>query len=309
MRRGAVLLVRLALSCLSGATAIGLLAPLDSLLDVPNDFRPHLLLALLACCIAAAVLKRPRLIAVAAAFAAINAALAIPPLFFVAAPAAPGTGRDIKVITSNVWGYNRNYAPLATFLREERADIVILEEADAEIGFTLADLRDLYPYRADCIDSHYCRLVILSRHPLLESRVTYRSTNIPPHIVARVDFQGSPITIVGAHLSRPHSWRWQSAEIDYLANRLPELAGPLIMAGDFNATPWSWALTSLQRRAGLQRHLTLGASWPANLLFPPQILIDHIMSRDGPMRREAHLGPNIKSDHLPLVVTLVLPST
>ena len=309
MRRGIVLLVRFALLCLGTATAIGLLAPFDSLLDVPNGFRPHLLFALAVCCVAAAGLKRSRLLAIAAAFAAINVALAVPPFLLVAASGGPSVGRDIKVITSNVWGYNRNYAPLVAFLRKERADVVLLEEADAEIGFALAELRDLYPYRADCIDSHYCRLVLLSRHPLLETDVTYRSTNIPPHIVARVDFQGSPITIVGTHLARPHSWRWQSKEIDHLANRLSELTGPLIMAGDFNATPWSWALMSLQWRAGLQRHLTLGASWPANLFFPPQILIDHILSRGELMRREARLGPHIASDHLPLVVTLVLPDS
>lgn len=308
MRFTATLIVGFAIAGLAGMTLSGLLAPFSIILDLPNHFRPHLLAGLLILGMVAALLKIQSLMMTAMAFVLLNFALAVPPFFFMAPPTDIAGHKSIKAIMANVWGRNSDFMPLGVFLRSEHADIVLLAEADPPIARMLADLSDLYPYRVDCIASHYCRLALLSRFPIGDAQVIDRSDEIPPHVIATIDVDGRRINVVGTHLARPYSSRWQTREIDFLVDKLTAIDGPLIMLGDFNATPWSWTMLSLQLRGGLSRHMTLGASWPAHLVVPPQLLLEHVLSRGGITRNEAHLGPNVNSDHLPLVASMALPT-
>jgi endonuclease/exonuclease/phosphatase (EEP) superfamily protein YafD len=78
-----------------------------------------------------------------------------------------------------------------------------------------------------------------------------------------------------------------------------------VVAGDFNLTPFSWGLSRLVRSAGLRRHATFGASWPAHRLLP-LVLIDNVLSTPDVATRAVRIGPRIGSDHLPVTADLVL---
>ena len=86
----------------------------------------------------------------------------------------------------------------------------------------------------------------------------------------------------------------------------------LILAGDFNLTPWSFALTRLDHGLGLERRDRAIPSWPAKrpvagvqLTTPAILPIDHVYAglrwRTVAIRR----GPNMGSDHYPLIVDFV----
>ncbi|WP_316359959.1 endonuclease/exonuclease/phosphatase family protein [Devosia sp.] len=88
-----------------------------------------------------------------------------------------------------------------------------------------------------------------------------------------------------------------------------KIDGPVILAGDFNSTPWSYGLRDFVVRNGLVREtmnlLTFPMSWfyfgawRDTLPFLP---LDHVMTRGGIVVHEVHAGRATASDHLPVVL-------
>ena len=82
------------------------------------------------------------------------------------------------------------------------------------------------------------------------------------------------------------------------------------MAGDFNMTPWSYRLQRLLAAAGLRRHATFLRSWPTDGQYRlpwPAFLIDHVLTTPDVRSVSIRIGPNLGSDHLPVIAQLRLP--
>ena len=76
----------------------------------------------------------------------------------------------------------------------------------------------------------------------------------------------------------------------------------LLLGGDFNSTPWSFARRRDDRAFGLQR-LTRGMfSWPAWAGALTAFPIDHVYAGADWRLLDVRRGPNLGSDHYPLVV-------
>jgi len=82
---------------------------------------------------------------------------------------------------------------------------------------------------------------------------------------------------------------------------------PAIVVGDLNATPWSNAFSGLGH-AGLLRATGLKPTWPAIGLGWMGIPIDHVLVTPHWSVMERQIGPNIGSDHLPVMVRIGLIS-
>lgn len=93
-----------------------------------------------------------------------------------------------------------------------------------------------------------------------------------------------------------------------LANHAAALVAtrlPAIMAGDFNATPWSTGVSVVQA-AGMVRATSMAPTWPASAAVPAVIPIDHTtVSRHWGVLWNGR-GPNIGSDHYPAMAALYL---
>jgi endonuclease/exonuclease/phosphatase (EEP) superfamily protein YafD len=75
------------------------------------------------------------------------------------------------------------------------------------------------------------------------------------------------------------------------------------VAGDFNLTPFSLKLVKLMRWTGLRAHLTWQFSWPTHMGFP-LVLLDNVLTTPDLGTVSARLGPNVGSDHYPVIVEL-----
>src|SRR5467141_4503221 len=84
---------------------------------------------------------------------------------------------------------------------------------------------------------------------------------------------------------------------------------PVILAGDFNLTPWSWLLNKLAWAGGLRRHGLLNATWPADLspAVAPFLLIDNVLTSADIRSLSFAVGPELGSDHRPIAATPVIP--
>ena len=99
------------------------------------------------------------------------------------------------------------------------------------------------------------------------------------------------VSVVCVHLStRPRPRR---AQLEALARIAAGVAGPLLVMGDLNASPF--ALGPL-RRAGLRR----APGWRSSMIRPPWRRIDHILCGGGLTMERAGLVDSRASDHLAL---------
>lgn len=213
--------------------------------------------------------------------------------------------RVVKILSFNSSLRNTDRDRVEAMLRRENAGIVVLLEFGPEKRAMLDDIKDLYPFRAHCLDQRECNLALLSKQPILDWEVLTHWPG-PPLIKARFGHAYADITIMGAHLLRvPHIYA-QARQLQALAALIQNTPGPLVVTGDFNATPWSHILGRFEQETRLRR-LTSLPSWPVWAAGLPQLAIDHIfVSPDIRVLQAPRLGGNGGSDHLPVAATIAL---
>ena len=166
-------------------------------------------------------------------------------------------------------------------------------------------LKSRYPWQADCRRVAYCDIAMFSKKPWAKTGILNPGSARAPALWATFGTGGNAITIASAHFDRPPSLRHKQ-QLDSMATWLRKQDVPVIFAGDFNATPWSWAMTNFRRKSGLDIVPGYRPTWPAHLGFA-QLPIDHILVSPGIKSVTAERGRAAGSDHLPVKVKLSLP--
>lgn len=263
-----------------------------------------------------ATLRRPLPLARACCGLAIaaNAWAMLPFWMPSAAPAvtSPDRGRPLTLVTVNVLRRNRDTARCVAYLRDRRPDVAVVLEIDAAWQAALETLADVYPHRAFQPRDDNFGVGVLSRWPLRDREFVALGGTPYPNLVTSIVHDAGELLLIGAHprapLTAAHS-RGLRSQLAAVAARAAAATGPCIVAGDFNATPWSVAYREFVATSGLVDTMLgrgLQPTWNAHLPAP-RIPIDHVfVSRDMRVTRRA-VGPDIGSDHFPVEVDLVLP--
>lgn len=224
----------------------------------------------------------------------------------------------LTVVTYNLGSGLARYDALVDLLRESDADIIALEEltiwqaADLE-----TTLQEAYPYRALHGNSIYGK-GLLSRYPILEESGPIRLHTFMTHMVATLDVDGQPLTVIIAHSPRPifigtGYFYPPGTSADYHALAALATSGePTLMLGDFNANDQS-NLYRLLKDAGLHDTFCeagwgFGSTYPQAqgiIMIPPLVRIDYIWHTDHFTASQAWVGPDAGSDHRPLLAELV----
>lgn len=224
------------------------------------------------------------------------------PLHRAAAAAEPA---DLRLMVYNLYYRNNDLAAVLAEVETYEPDVIFLMEysfaIQAQIEAEFAD----YPYRLLEPSRMTSGVALFSRVPLTASEVyRFEGTRIPV-IEVTFDVAGEAVTLVGGHPWPPID-RWanlhalQVADVQRVAE---QVTGPLIVAGDFNAAPWSFALRQLQAAAEV-RDARLGFGGLTTWLGPPPIRLslDHVFaSEELTVQNYAHGQPG-GSDHLPIIV-------
>jgi len=243
---------------------------------------------------------------------------------FGAAPALDFEGinartRRLTVITYNLKVGNRQYRQVYTWLAGQPADVVVLQEVSKSMAATLGDLHNIYPHQILPFDDGSPRLqphgrlgglAIPSRYSILHHETLKPAGGTEPALIAQLSVTGT----VDPWLITVHPWiplvAGKLAErdryLDVIADAITRLEGPVIVAGDFNATPYAPVFRSFLKKARMTTFTRFPATFPARM-GPFGISIDHILV--GGIRL-AHLKalPSIGSDHRPLQALLFLPA-
>jgi len=299
-----------AVLCLGGAVS--------DRLDVLTHLAPFLLAGgLLAVALQAmAGLQTGRAtLAMGAVAAVIALGLLAPELIarFTTAAARPGA-QTVKVVQFNVWDANRDPAATARWIAASGADVVVLEEAAGAGARVTDDLRHTYLYRSPCLEDGDCATVILSKVAARDGGELSWPGVGPRHVGAWASFgEGvAAFTVAGVHYVWPFPAGRQQAQARRFAQELARFdPTSLIVAGDFNSTPWSFGLRRQDARLSLIRRDRAMATWPGGSIshwrvsFPfPLFAVDHVYAGRSWRTVSVERGPCLGSDHYPITVVL-----
>jgi endonuclease/exonuclease/phosphatase (EEP) superfamily protein YafD len=220
------------------------------------------------------------------------------------AQAAPGT---VKLLTVNVSYRPFSARKLLELVRQADPDLLIVQELTPHAEQVLADFDNMFPQHHKFPAAGPRGIGIWSRYEL-ESSTTFALGRLPA-IEARVRAPHGVFTVIGAHLNSPVSPRRaaaRNAELRELAVRSTAIEGPLVVAGDFNITPYSPFFVEWLASSGLtdsRRGRTLSVSWPTWLPLAG-IPIDHVAVNSGFSILSHRPLENFASDHYGVLVEL-----
>ena len=283
--------------------------------DLLNEFAPVILLigcaAILTALIAGAGLRRALVLPTIMLMTG-SAALVLPELSgrMRSPTCRPGA---LKFVQFNVDKANGDPALAADWILRQNPDVISLEEGLMRGAEVVRLLKPAFRYQVSCLPGMRCSTVILSRQPALasgglahgdpENRKTFSATWV------RFASSGGPFTFMAVHFDRP--WQWD--KIDRSDEVLSEFLAHqdrrrLVIGGDFNQTPWTFAMGRRDRAIGLPRLTRALPTWPAYKIAgrdgPPILPIDHVYAGTDWSVGCIERGPWLGSDHYPVVFSL-----
>lgn len=262
--------------------------------------------------IVAVIARRWRTAAVGALASVLVVVIQLPA---VVAP-APTNGRPLVVLQANLKVGGADPNALVDLVRRHHVDVLATEELTVaeERRLIAAGLPRLLPYRFTApLPDGGGGLGMWSRFPISDEH------NLPGYelgvLTAHLNAHGHDVTFVAVHLLPPYPypsgiWRHEIGSLGTMLDRLPG-RGPVIVAGDFNAT-----VDHAQFRALLHDRFEDAASatgagylptYPNDRWWGPVIAIDHVLER-GPVYPDSVSTLDVPgSDHRALLVRTYLP--
>jgi len=243
------------------------------------------------------------------------------------------SGLTIRVMTSNVLGFNEQTTRVIAAIRASNADVVALQELNPPVAEAIQrDLSAEYPYQILDPRHGVTGMGVLSRYPINPSAATLPGNWVGSPQLLDLTWQDRTITLVNFHAVPPGA-RGSAAldravrERERQAQQLVALAAnnpwPLIVLGDLNATALSTAYAILTeglmdawRAAGWGLGHTFpgaasaGSSRPgiAGVPVPMWLVrVDFVFHSTDWQTIAARIGPwDGVSDHRPVVADLFL---
>lgn len=227
-----------------------------------------------------------------------------------AAPALPTQAAatsvpHLRIAAVNLLVSNTDANGLRAFLDRVQPDVVVLTELHPDIAKVAGTWAD-YPERYLLAEDSPFGIGVLSRVPWADSQAHLDADGLP-EIDVRLLWQDQTVMLSALHPMPPMSARWHLARADKLqaaAARQTPFAGPKLLVGDLNASPWSSAMAPLT--PSYQRANSLKATWPSNWLGWIGIPIDLILASPHWAVQQFQVEAAFGSDHHPVWADLVL---
>lgn len=301
---------------------LGYLGDWHWLLDLCAHFRWQYLLAMLPGLVVAVLLRRP----VAAALLLVATLLNVWSLTSATGPGARGADPPSpeaaslpssppdrwKLLMVNIHFDNRDLAPLLALIEAESPDVIGILELSPRAAAALAGLGTSYPVNQLTPRDDPFGIGLWSRLP----GAHIEAASVPPLDLPTLRLHWNTAQSGSVWLVHPfppiggEATAWRDVQLAYLATQLRG-DGDAILAGDLNTTPWSAAYRRLRLVSGLQD--SSAGRWPRPTWFGPnlaQVLaipIDHVLHGDAWRVLGHRVGPDVGSDHRPVIVEFARP--
>lgn len=255
------------------------------------------------------------------------------------------SGEGVKVLTYNLGRYaaggrkvtsNESVAGIRSFLAEQNADIVCLQEFAVADTSALSTYLPAYPYRARHLfkGGRFFGNMTLSKYPIVQTASLTFPDSRNLALVTDIDVGGRTIRVYNCHLesysisftalvkrlfSRERftdevvqvhgrvreAMRRRTAQVDSLLRREAQSPYPNLVCGDFNDTPVSYTYHRLIRTKK-DSFVESGTGWSATYArLWPMLRLDYILLPQE-ARARGHETVRIPwSDHYPVKTTII----
>ena len=286
-------------------TVIGFLGRLWWLFELTSHFRPQYFLFLLGSAFLFLFGRKQGAAILVIVFAVINFSLIIP--LYLGSPTIHAEGRTFRAVLANLNTSNHAHGKLEKFIRSIDPDFMVLLEVNQAWMTELQKLTAMYPYsRARPRDDNF-GIALLSRIPFRNAEIRHIGRAGVPSVVAQFTVDDQLLNVIGTHtlppVGRAYS-AYRNQQLTVLADLVAVQQGPVMVLGDLNTTSWSPFFGDLIHKTALKdSRIGFGVqpTWPAGfpLFWVP---IDHCLVSSGVVIHKRKTGPNIGSDHYPVIV-------
>lgn len=213
--------------------------------------------------------------------------------------------QQYKLFHLNLLFTNPNPMKVLDAIRESNPDFLVLHEVSYKWKQFLPRLTPNYPHQFYCPEwRDFGGSIILSKYPFAKQPDfcgPYGSMAL-----AQIDFDGQLMTLGAVHFR----WPWPASgprQLIALTPTLKQLDKNALIAGDFNATPWSQHVHKFAQSGGLTIENHIGPSWlldwlPASLTRYVGLPIDQILHKGRVQITHIKTLDPVGSDHLPQLV-------
>jgi endonuclease/exonuclease/phosphatase (EEP) superfamily protein YafD len=212
--------------------------------------------------------------------------------------------KPLKLIQFNTLFSNPTPERSLEWIKAQAPDFVLMQEVSSRTMAIYDGLAKDLPHGAFCKFATVGGVAVRSKHPLVDQNCIQGEGLL----WVRVDVNGKHISFASLHLHWPYPFK-QWRQIASLENVFKSIPRPVVLTGDFNAAPWSEAVsrvaaaTDTQVVKGFRLTLRMGKGPISPLPFLP---IDHVLLPEGTAVGETWVGPAVGSDHLPVLTVFEL---
>jgi endonuclease/exonuclease/phosphatase (EEP) superfamily protein YafD len=280
-------------------------------MDLTSHFRVQYMLLFVLLATACAIIKNKRLFWAAVILVIVNSIPVATHLLPIAEKSPASAGTPIRAMLINVNTLLGDPEQVKAEIIRQDPDILILEEISDEWTNKLSSVTDRYPHRAvDARDDNF-GIGLFCRASCKAIDIDYIGNGGVPSAIAELTVDGTNFTVVATHPVPPVNKQysaWRNNQLEELSKRIIAIAGPVVLMGDLNTTPWSYHYGKLVKTAGLKSSSEgrdIRPTWPT--FCPPLwITIDHCLHSEGIVILDRTIGKSVGSDHWPLTVEFAL---
>jgi len=230
-------------------------------------------------------------------------------------PAAADATR-VKVLFLNVHMSSDAFADVRALIDALDPDLIALAEVDRRWTEGLAPSLARYPGRIEVPRRDNFGVALYHKRPLLAADALAIGSEWPT-LRARIDTGGAPLTVFVTHPIPPVRGSLvplHARQLAGVAEEARRTAGPRIVLGDLNTTPWSHAFRRFLAASRLRDSrdgFGLGGSFPTDARYPGlawllRIPIDHCLVSTQVVVVERRIERDVGSDHLPVYLELAV---
>jgi endonuclease/exonuclease/phosphatase (EEP) superfamily protein YafD len=186
------------------ATLCGLAGRYGWLFDLASHFRVQYCIALVVVAAGLSIVRKYKIAIFFGAVALFNLALVIP--FYVGADhGGAAQARSLRALLVNVYTSNRDHAAVLDSIERHDPDFVVAEEVNQRWMSVLDTLSQRYPYVVSRPREDNFGIVLLSKHPIVDSTILSLSAIDVPSILAEFKLQGKRFFLLATHTLPPVS--------------------------------------------------------------------------------------------------------
>jgi endonuclease/exonuclease/phosphatase (EEP) superfamily protein YafD len=240
--------------------------------------------------------------------------VAVLPLFVGSPAEARLNSPSLRVMSFNLLSTNESYSDVIGYIQTVSPDVVLLHEASRPWEVAMESAAVDYQMILARSEGLIFGTLALVKGDNVEAVSFGFAANSPRAL--EIEFVpedwDTPVSILGIHPLAPSDEEragYRDAQLAFATEWASGQSGPVVIAGDFNATPWSFPFRRLMKSADVvnsQVGFGLQPSFSAHANLLLRVPIDHLLHSTDLEVTDRRLGPELGSDHFPLLVDLQL---